>query len=82
MKKFAVLIALMLSCTDGERTEKVLYDQGYTGIKITGHSYSCSDSDTYCTAFTAVSPAGIQVSGAVGCGRSTGCDKGCTIRFN
>jgi hypothetical protein len=72
----------LLSCSDEQRTTKVLSDQGYSNIQTTGHSWSgCSEDDSYCTGFNALSPAGKPVSGVVGCGRS-GCDKGCTIRFD
>lgn len=82
MKKVALLIVVMFSCTDSERTVEVLRKAGYKNIETTGHSYSCSDSDTYCTGFTAIGPSGQLVEGAVGCGSSTSCSKGCTIRIN
>lgn len=82
MKKLALLVVVLFSCTDEERTVQVLRKAGYTNIETTGHSYSCSDKDTYCTGFKAIGPRGDYVEGAVGCGSSTGCSKGCTIRFD
>lgn len=82
MKKTIIIIALLVSCVDEERTVRVLADQGYTHITTDGHSRGCSDGDTYCTAFEAMAPSGRIVRGAVGCGESGGCGggKGCTIR--
>lgn len=82
MKKIAIVLMFMLSCTDSERTENTLANAGYTNINITGYDWgACSDSDSTCTGFTATGPTGRQISGAVGCGR-TGCSKSCTIRFD
>lgn len=61
---------------------KVLLDQGFTDIEITGYAWSgCSDSDSTCTGFTATGPTGRWVSGQVGCGY-TACGKSCTVRFD
>lgn len=82
MKKAALFIAFLFSCTDNDRTISTLEVQGFHNIEITGYSWSCSDSDSTCTSFVAVGPTGKIVSGAVGCGRFPGCTKGCTIRFD
>lgn len=82
MKKFAIVLVMMFSCTDSDRVEQVLEDQGYTNVETTGYAWNrCSESDGTCTGFRATSPSGRGVSGAVGCGR-TACSKGCTIRFD
>ncbi len=81
MKKIAVVIALLLSCTNEEGAHSALTAAGFSNINLTGHAmFECSDSDSTCTGFTATGPTGIRVKGAVGCGYSGGCGKGCTIR--
>ncbi len=81
MKKFALLLVMMFSCTDPERATDVLEKAGYSNIEITGHDWNgCSDSDSTCTGFRAIGPSGRLVEGAVGCGR-TACSKACTIRI-
>ena len=83
MLKRAILICLMLSCTDEERASDVLAKSGYTDIDINGYGFNkCSKDDSTCTSFTALSPAHVRVTGAVGCGRVEGCGKGCTIRVD
>lgn len=84
MKKIALLICVMFSCTNEERAEKTLRAEGYTSIELTGYEWNeCSDSDSTCTGFQAMSPAHMLVSGSVGCGREFGgCNtKGCTVRL-
>jgi hypothetical protein len=81
MKRFAILImALVLSgCTQVERTERVLADNGYTNIHVSGYAFfGCDEKDTFHTAFTATSPNGKTVSGVV----CSGWFKGATIRFD
>lgn len=79
----ALLLALMFSCTAPERAKIVLESSGYTHVTITGYRFNdCSHDDSTCTGFTATSPGGQAVTGAVGCGYSTGCSKGCTIRID
>lgn len=93
MTKFLVPILVLLAisagaascggCTDNERSERVLTQQGYRGITLTGYDYGgCSRGDTYCTGFEAQAPSGAVVTGAVGCGASWSCTggKGCTVR--
>ncbi len=81
MRRIALLmivLPLVSGCTDAPNAERVLREQGYSAIKVTGYAaWMCSDKDTYATAFEAKSPAGIQVSGAV----CSGWLKGNTIRF-
>jgi hypothetical protein len=81
MRTIAILIGLLVaSCTDTEATRQVLEDQGYTNITVGGYTAFSCGKDTTCTEFTATTPAGRHVSGAVGCG--VGCGKSCTIRFD
>ncbi len=82
MKKLALLLAVMFSCTNPERTISTLEKAGYTNIKTTGYSRGCADSDGTCTGFIARGPTGQLVEGSVGCGRIAGCSKGCTIRID
>lgn len=80
MKKFALLIALMFSCTSEDKAIHTLTNYGFTNITITGYEpLKCSRGDSTCTGFEATSINGTRVSGAVGCGY--GCGKGCTIRI-
>lgn len=82
MKKFAVAVVLLLSCTNPERARATLEKAGYSNIEITGHRFGCSKGDSTCTGFVARGPTGVPVEGVVGCGYSTGCSKGCTIRID
>ncbi len=73
-----IVVALLIACTDAPNTERVLREQGYTAIKITGYAaWMCSEKDNFATAFEAKSPAGINVKGAV----CSGFLKGNTIRL-
>ncbi len=79
---FAVLITIAASCTNEEGARRTLDGAGYTNVRILGHrSFSCGGDDT-CTEFEAFGPSGRRVTGAVGCGYSSGCSKGCTIRLD
>jgi hypothetical protein len=70
--------SVCIGCTDDSSTRKTLQNAGYTDIQTTGYSmFSCSDSDTFSTGFTAKNPKGVRVSGVVCCGLL----KSCTIRF-
>ncbi|EEW1653566.1 hypothetical protein D9J30_03380 [Escherichia coli] len=81
MKK-TLLAALFLSltaCTDPDSARKALEVNGYTNIQIRGYAgLMCSKDDTYSTKFTAISPAGHSVSGAV----CSGLLKAATIRID
>ncbi len=70
-------VVLMLSgCTEDNNAMRILLDQGYTHIHITGYNMvSCSDDDIFKTGFTATSIAGKPVKGTV----CTGLFKGSTI---
>ncbi|TXN08961.1 hypothetical protein FV222_00380 [Methylobacterium sp. WL103] len=76
------LIALttlaLTACTDAPTAERVLRQNGYTDIQITGYdAFMCGQSDTFSTGFTARSVGGQRVSGAV----CSAAFKGATIRF-
>lgn len=65
--------------TDKEGTIKVLHQQGFTHINVQGRAwFSCSKDDVYQTSFTAISPTGETVEGAV----CSGWFKNKTVRFN
>lgn len=66
------------ACTKPDETIRVLRDQGYTEIKITGYRPFMSDEDTFSTGFEAKSPNGRKVTGAV----TSGAFKGNTIRLD
>lgn len=88
MKNFLVNLSLicllsvgLVSCTytDPDKATRVLEDQGYTNIVITGYNaWSCSEDDWYRTGFTATSIAGRFVEGTV-CSSHY---KGSTIRLD
>lgn len=62
-----VLCALSLTgCYDPDTATAVLDDSGYTEVHITGFSIlSCPEDSVYSTGFTAYSPSGKYVKGAV-----------------
>ena len=72
--------ALILSaCTDAPKAERVLRQNGYTNIEITGYrAFMGGEEDTCVTGFKAKSPTGQIVTGAV----CSGFMKGATIRFD
>ncbi|MFL5731072.1 MAG: hypothetical protein ACJ75J_16410 [Cytophagaceae bacterium] len=72
------LIGLLSSCADDKNARRILENNGYKDIRITGYkAYCCSDDDQYSTGFTATNQNGVTVSGCV----CTGFSKGGTIRF-
>lgn len=76
-----VLAAILLfaGCSDAENAKRVLEQQGYTNVQITGaRAWGCSDDDIYRTGFRATSPAGIVLTGVV-CRNAM---KASTIRFD
>lgn len=81
MKKLMAL-ALCLAvtaCTDPDTATRVLQENGYTNVQMTGYSwFSCSKDDTYSTGFAATSPTGQTVKGTVCAGIIF---KNSTIRF-
>lgn len=79
MNKLILVGALLLAgCTDPNEATKVLQDNGYTDIRISGYSYiGCSEKDPISTGFIAKGPTGRDVKGVV----CSGWLKGSTIRF-
>ena len=74
-----ILFNAPISCTQPDKATEILKAHGYTDIQITGYRpFMASDSDTFSTGFTAKSPSGQRVSGAV----TSGFLKGSTIRFD
>lgn len=75
-----LLLAVLLlpSCTDDDRTRRILEASGYTHVQLTGWSaFTCSGDDVYATGFRAIGPTGVTVEGTVCCGVL----KDCTIRI-
>lgn len=76
-----ILVVMILTCfrgcTDESGARRVLEQQGYTQIEITGYRPFMSE-DQFSTGFKAVSPNGSHVSGAV----TSGVMKGYTIRLD
>lgn len=61
MKKKIILLfiasCLLVGCTDGDKTRRILSDQGYTDIEITGYKvFECGDDYTFHTGFKAKAP--------------------------
>lgn len=73
-----VLIALV-GCTRVDSATKVLQDEGYSNVQITGYRYfGCSKDDHFHTGFKATGPTGRPVSGIV----CQGILKGGTVRLD
>jgi len=76
-----ISLTLVFSCTNESGARLALEGAGYDNIELHGHAWNaCSKDDDTCTEFSATGPTGRAVEGAVGCGYSIGCSKGCTIR--
>jgi len=60
------LVALIAGCTNNADTTRVLSQQGYTDIRMTGYQwFACSKDDFYHTGFIAKTPANVEVEGCV-----------------
>ncbi len=85
MKKLllAAVAALALTgCSAPDKATKVLSDQGYTAVEITGwRMFGCSDDDDFTTGFRAKTAAGHEVTGVV-CSSWGLFSKGATIRLD
>lgn len=80
--KYLMIAALVLlaGCTDPTLAERVLRQNGYTSIKITGvRAFMCGRGDSFWTGFEATGPTGLPITGAV-C--SAWFAKGATLRFD
>jgi len=78
-----IIVGLGVLCPNGcsqpEQATRVLQQQGYTEIEITGwRPMMAGKDDTYSTGFRAKSPSGAIVTGAV----TSGVFKGSTIRLD
>jgi len=74
-----ILLFAPVACTDEETTRRVLSQQGYTDIRITGFRFfGGGEGDMYKTGFEAISPTGHAVTGVV----TNGWTKGATVRFD
>jgi hypothetical protein len=67
MKLLLVFLSfLFLSCTNPEKATRILKQQGYTEIQITGYDWwSCHKGEYVATGFKAKTVAGYQVEGCV-----------------
>jgi hypothetical protein len=78
----SICAVLLTSCTQPDRTVRILEDQGYTNIQTQPFGpvqlFQCSEDDTFRTPFTAESSTGRQVTGVV----CAGILKGATVRFD
>lgn len=71
---------MLMGCTDADNAERILKQNGYSDVHITGYSFfSCSKDDSQATGFIAKGPTGQRVEGAVCSGIFI---KNSTIRFN
>jgi len=80
MKKLLVLALLcaFCACTNPDGARRILTQQGYTDITLTGYdAWSCGQDDWYSTGFVATNVNGVRVTGVV----CQGMFKGATIRF-
>ena len=74
-----VAVSLTTGCTRSDDATRVLAQQGYTEIQITGwRPFAKSKDDVFSTGFRAKSPNGTPVTGAV----TRGWFKGSTIRLD
>lgn len=62
-----IFVATMLAaCSDDAGAKKALAAQGYTNITINGYSWwGCDQHDAFRTAFKAIGPTGVAVTGVV-----------------
>lgn len=82
---FSAIAALVVAfaanggCIDSAGTTRVLRQQGYSEVEITGwRPLSCGKDDTFATGFRAKSPSGEEVTGVV----TRGIFKGSTVRLD
>lgn len=78
MKKFLICSALLFSflltsCTDSNKTSRILENEGYTNIEMTGHRFfGCGEHDSFKTGFKAINNNKKQVTGVVCSGYFSG----------
>lgn len=74
-----LLAGMMAGCTRPDNAIRILSEQGYTQIEITGwRPFACDEKDTFSTGFKAVNASGHEVAGVV----CEGILKNATIRFD
>lgn len=81
MKKiFAIVMLIAISgCTRTGSATKILQDEGYSNITITGYRFfGCGKGDDFHTGFTATGPTGHTINGVV----CSGWFKGSTVRLD
>jgi hypothetical protein len=75
----AISIPLLGGCTDPEGAKRVLRQQGYSNVEITGwRPFSSGKDDSFSTGFSATAPNGERVTGTV----SSDWFKGSTVRLD
>jgi hypothetical protein len=61
-----LLAGLMLGCSQPDKAVRILTEEGYTHVEITGwRPFSCGKDDDFATGFRAISPSGHEVTGVV-----------------
>lgn len=76
---FGLIFIIPSACTRPEQATRILIQNGYSNIEITGwRPFAAGKDDTFATGFSAISPSGHQVTGAV----TSGWFKGGTIRLD
>ena len=75
-----VVIGMLTACTRPDNAVRILQEQGYTDIQITGYKwFACSKDDSTATGFMAKSANGMKIEGTVCSGWVF---KNSTIRFD
>lgn len=63
---FLTLAMLSFGCSQPDKATRILTDEGYTHIEITGwRPFSCGKDDDFATGFRAIAPSGHEVTGVV-----------------
>lgn len=75
---FLLYFIIFVGCTDVDGAKRVLRQHGYTEIEITGWRPLMAGEDTFSTGFSAKSPSGEYITGAV----TRRFFKGSTIRLD
>lgn len=83
MKRIMIAVAFLFfiggGCTDNNKAERILSENGYKNIQMTGYNFfACGKEDFYHSGFRATSPNGHTVTGTVCAGILF---KNSTIRF-
>lgn len=55
MKKIALILLLLTACTDNKTAARILVNDGFSNIKLTGYNwFACGQGDYYSTGFVGV----------------------------